>query len=104
MPASCSSSMRSLTWKRSSRSRSRSMRAGRMAFRRRPSHLRIAENLANPRRQPYPAFLFFAELFAAERRERIEARLTILLSHAPFGADPTGLLHAMQRRIERALL
>src|SRR5215831_19083471 len=104
MPASCSSSMRSLTWKRNSRSRSRSMRPGRMAFRSRPSHLRIAENLANARRQPYPAFLFFGELFAAERRERIETRLAILPGHAPFGAHPTGLLHAMQRRIERALL
>src|SRR5215469_4012910 len=104
MPASCSSSMRSVTWKRSSRSRSRSRRPGRMALRSRPSHLRIAQNLANARRQPYPAFLFFGELFAAERRERIEARLAILLGHAPFRAYPTGLLHAMQRRVERALL
>src|SRR5215471_15000305 len=104
MPAACSSSMRSLTWKRNSRSRSRSMRPGRMAFRSRPSHLRIAENLADTRRQPYPAFLLPGELSATERSERIEARLAILPGRAPFGAHPPGLLHTMQRRVERALL
>src|SRR5215469_12236709 len=104
MPASSSSSISSVTWKPSSRSRSRSRRPGRMALRSRPSHLRIAQNLSNARRQAFPAFLFVGELLAAERRERIEARLAILLCHAPFGAYPTGLLHAMQCRVERPLL
>src|SRR5215472_2214856 len=104
MPASCNSSIRSVTWKYSSRSRSRSRRPGRIALRKRPNHLCIAQNLADARRKPQPAFLFFSELLAAERRERIEARLAIRLGHSPFGAHPTGLLHAMQRRVERSLL
>src|SRR3954454_22463471 len=104
MPASCSSSMRSVRWKRSSRSKSRSRRPGRPAFRRRPSHLRISENLGDARREPLPAFLFFSELFTAEGRERIEACLAVFPGRAPFGAYPTDLLHAMQRRVERSLL
>src|ERR1041385_9225760 len=103
MPAPCSSSVRSVMWKRSSRWRSRTSRPGRTAFRKRGSHLRIAQNLANAGGQACPAFLFFSELFAAERRKRIEARLSIFLSHAPFSAHPTSLLHAMQRRIQRSL-
>src|SRR5580700_1557703 len=104
MPDSCSSSMRSATWKRSSRSRSRSMRAGRTTLRRRPSHLRIAHDLPDARGETLPAFLLVGELFAAEPRERIEARFAILLGDAPFRADPSGLFHTMQRRVERALL
>src|SRR5262249_42927722 len=91
-------------WKRSSRFRSRSRLLGRMALRSRTSHLRIAQHFANARPQPYPACFFFGELLAAERCERIEARLAILFGDSPFGADPAGLLHAMQRRVERPLL
>src|SRR5690349_5170353 len=104
MPEPCSSSVRSVTWKCSSRSRSRSRRPGRMALSSRASHLRIAQNLADARGQPCPVLLFFGELFAAELGERIEARVAILLGDAPVGAHPTRLFEAMQGRVERPLL
>src|ERR1041385_6953778 len=95
--------MRSATWNPNPRWGSRSSTPGRIALRSLPNHLRIAQNLANARSQPLPGLLFFGELFSAGHRQRIEARLAILLGHAPFRAHPTGLLHTMQRRVERSL-
>src|SRR5689334_7269000 len=104
MPESCSSSMRSAMWKRSSRSTSRSMRRGRMTLCNRLSHLGMAQYLSHARGQANPAFFFLGKLFAAARCERIKARLSVLLGHTPLSPHPTCLLHAMQRGIERSLL
>ena len=51
-----------------------------------------------------PAFLFFLELPAAGRGDRVEARLAAGVGGAPFGAQPSVGCHALQGGVERTLL
>src|ERR1700709_517267 len=64
----------------------------------------VPQNAAHALGETGPALLLLRELFAAGGGERIETGLPVLFRGAPFGAHPAVLLHAVERRIERALL
>jgi len=51
-----------------------------------------------------PALPLRGELAATLGRQRVKPRLAVLVSHSPFRFDPTLLLHAVQRRVQRAFL
>src|SRR5678815_10338 len=51
-----------------------------------------------------PVLLFSRQLLPPQRRQPIVFRAPVVLGALPFGGDQTGLLNAVQRRIEGALL
>src|SRR5690606_25459652 len=105
-----SSSMRSAMWNDISRSMSRSRREGLTLSRRRRSHdmidspspLCVFEDARHALGEPRPRLPLLLELPAACGRDRVEPCLASLLGDAPGGLQPAVLLHAVERRVERA--
>src|SRR5215471_11181324 len=93
-------------WKASSRSRSFCRRPGRMMFRNFRCHAihcasGVPHHAGYALSEPRPAFFFLCKLLAPTRGEGVEARFAVLFGHAPLGAYPAFLLHAVKRGIKR---
>src|SRR5256886_15222334 len=56
------------------------------------------------RGEPLPVGLFSLQIFAPRRSQRIELRPAIVVGLTPLGLDPSALLQAMERRIDRSLV
>src|SRR5688572_15268843 len=64
----------------------------------------VAEDAADALGETRPALLLLGELASAERGQRVEAGLPVLVGDAPLRAHPPILLHAVEGGIERTLL
>src|SRR5262245_40542606 len=62
-----------------------------------------AEHLTDRFGQAVPLLLFICEVAFAGPRQSIQARTPVVLRNVPLGLDPACVLHAVKRRIERAL-
>src|SRR5690242_745339 len=56
-----------------------------------------AQHLRHRPRQPIPVLLFLGELLASDSRKPVVLRSAVVFGRAPLGADPAGLLDAVQR-------
>src|SRR5580698_11503478 len=108
MPCATFSSMRRSMCACNSASISRltALRRNRFVMRRKApmvSPSGVAQNGANALHQLVKAFLRDIELAASLRSELVIFRAAVGLGHCPFRSDPAALLHAVQRRVKRAL-
>jgi len=72
-----------------------------------PSHADLSrepEDFANGPGDAIPPLLLFGEPARAGRRDAVEPRPPIACGRLPAGGDPPGMLHSMQRRVQRSFL
>ena len=66
--------------------------------------LRKTQNFADRFKQPAPLGFLLTQTFLPGSRETVDPRSPLVLGDPPFGGDPSRLLHAMKRRVQRSLL